>query len=94
MCMKKLMNELLPDSLKVGVSSIEIQSRSCEFRLRVECFMENRTIELTALKGAEQMGGGSVAACVAGEEKSMGPSIECAWGLMIRLVWPGHRIHE
>lgn len=40
------------------------------------------------------MGGGSVAACVAGEEKSMGPSIDFAWGLMIRLVWPGHGMHE
>lgn len=34
------------------------------------------------------MGGGGVAAGIACEEKnSMGPTIECAWGLMARLVW-------
>lgn len=37
-------------------------------------------------------GGGGHGGCIAGKEKSVGPSSECAWGRMTRLAWLGHRV--
>lgn len=56
--------------------------------------MEHMAVELVPWKGAEQMGGGGGGSGgIAGGKNSMDPGAECAWGLMTRLVWLGHRLH-